>query len=236
MNIAIFGANGGIGNAVLNAYLAREDVNNIYAFSRTEVSVDDERIHYIYVNVLNESSIEEAVQSLGDVRLDRMFIALGTLHDEQRMPEKQLNDLELANLESVFAINTFAPSLIVKYLKPYINKTVPNVIGILSARVGSISDNRLGGWYAYRASKAALNMFIKTAAVEFSRGFKRTTIVGLHPGTVDTELSKPFQGRLKEGQLFTPDYSAAKLVEVMEQVTTEQSGSCLAYDGSTIPA
>jgi len=236
INVAVFGANGGIGNAVVKAYLAREDVAAVYAFSRTEVAIDDERLHYIYVDVLNDVSLQIAIESLDEVKLDRMFIALGTLHDEQRMPEKQLTDIQLTNLESVFAINTFAPALIVKALKPVINKSAANTIGILSARVGSISDNRLGGWYAYRASKAALNMFIKTVSIEFARSHKRTTIVGLHPGTVDTQLSKPFQGRLKEGQLFTPEYSADKLVAVMEQATPEQSGLCLAYDGSAIPA
>lgn len=236
MNVAIFGANGGIGHAVLKAYLAQDQVDNIYAFSRTDVDVSDDRLHCIQVDVLSEQSLSKAMLSVTDIRFDRIFIALGTLHDGQCMPEKQLTDLQLVNLESVFAINTFAPALVVKAIKPYLNKATSNVIAILSARVGSISDNRLGGWYAYRASKAALNMFIRTAAIEFSRSFKRTTIIGLHPGTVDTNLSKPFQGRLRPGQLFTPEYAAAKLVEVMEQVTAEQSGSCLAYDGSTIPA
>ena len=141
----------------------------------------------------------------------------------------------MANLEQVFAINTFAPGLIIKYIKPYLNKAERNVIGLLSARVGSISDNRLGGWYAYRASKAALNMLIKSASIELGRSHKRSIIIGLHPGTVDTGLSKPFQGRLKEGQLFTPEYSIAQMTNVIETVTNEQSGLCLAYDGSVIP-
>ena len=236
MNIAIFAANGGIGNAVVRAYLARNDVTRLFAFSRTPVAIDDARLQSISIDITNEQSINTAVNQLGEVKLDRIFIALGTLHEDSRMPEKQLTDIQLDNFQSVFAINTFAPALIVKAVKPLINKAVPNVIGILSARVGSISDNRLGGWYAYRASKAALNMFIKTAAIEFTRSHKKTVIIGLHPGTVDTQLSKPFQGRLKEGQLFTPDYSADKLVTLMEQVSNEHSGTCLAYDGSTIPA
>ncbi len=234
--VAIFGANGGIGNQFVRHYLNHPGVEQVYAFSRNKLSLDDDRLHFIPVDVMTEASIKESLEAIGDNKLDCVVVALGTLHDGERMPEKQLADLSLSNLEEVFQINTFAPALIIKHIKPYLNKAERNVIGLLSARVGSISDNRLGGWYAYRASKAALNMLIKSAAIELGRSHKRSIIIGLHPGTVDTNLSKPFQGRLKEGQLFTPEQSVTQLANVIETVTQEQSGSCLAYDGSVIPA
>ena len=233
--IAIFGANGGIGNAFVTHYLDQPDTAKVYAFSRTGLSIAHDKLIDTTIEMLDESELEQNLKALTDAKVDRIIIALGTLHSEKRMPEKQLTDTDLANLQEVFNINTFAPVLILKHIKQYLNKGQPNVISILSARVGSISDNRLGGWYAYRASKAALNMLIKCTAIEFARSHKRTVIIGIHPGTVDTGLSKPFQGRLKPGQLFTPEHSVSQMAEVIETVTTEQSGLCLAYDGSVIP-
>ena len=109
-----------------------------------------------------------------------------------------------------------------------------SIFAALSARVGSISDNQLGGWYSYRASKAALNMIIKNIAIEISRVNKKAIIVGLHPGTVDSNLSKPFQGNVPYGKLFTPEYSTQKLVEVLKSLTSKQSGKCFAWDGKEI--
>ena len=235
-NIVIFGANGGIGNAFVMYYLNQPDTAKVYAFSRNGLSITHEKLVDTSIDVLNEAQLEQGVKVLDDTKVDRVIIALGTLHTENRMPEKQLTDTDLTNLQEVFNINTFAPVLILKYIKPFINKSQANVISILSARVGSISDNRLGGWHAYRASKAALNMLIKCTAIEFARSHKRTVIIGIHPGTVDTGLSKPFQGRLKPGQLFTAEQSVSQMAEVIENVTSEQSGLCLAYDGSVIPA
>ena len=235
-NIVIFGANGGIGNAFVRHYLNQSYTAKVFAFSRNGLSITHDKLVDTRVNVLDEAQLGEGISVLGDTKVDRVIIALGTLHTDNRMPEKQLTDTDLANLQEVFNINTFAPVLILKYIKPYLNKGQPNVISILSARVGSISDNRLGGWYAYRASKAALNMLIKCTAIEFARSHQRTIIIGIHPGTVDTGLSKPFQGRLKPGQLFTPEHSVSQMADVIENVTSEQSGLCLAYDGSIIPA
>jgi NAD(P)-dependent dehydrogenase (short-subunit alcohol dehydrogenase family) len=106
----------------------------------------------------------------------------------------------------------------------------------LSARVGSISDNRLGVWYAYRASKAALNMILKNAAIEMARRYKKASIIGLHPGTVDTTLSKPFQRQVQEGKLFTPEYSSVCLLKVINDFEPEQSGKVFAWDGKEVPA
>ena len=236
MNIAVFGASGGIGTAFIEHYLNQPTTNKVFAFTRSTLTINHDKLVTIHVDVLNEEHLRKSMEMLDGQLLDRVVIALGTLHDDERMPEKQLTDISMTNLHDVFNINTFAPAIILKYIKPHINKREKNVIGVLSARVGSISDNRLGGWYAYRASKAALNMLIKCTSIEFARSHKRTVIIGLHPGTVDTGLSKPFQGRLKQGQLFTPDYAVSQLAEVIENSTSAQSGLCMAYDGTVIPA
>lgn len=121
-----------------------------------------------------------------------------------------------------------------KHFIPKLAKDTKSVFAAISARVGSISDNQLGGWYAYRASKAALNMFIKTASVETKRLNPNAVIVGVHPGTVDSHLSEPFQARVPQGKLFTPEYSAEKLIEVFDSLNMEDSGKCFAWDGKEI--
>jgi NAD(P)-dependent dehydrogenase (short-subunit alcohol dehydrogenase family) len=130
--------------------------------------------------------------------------------------------------------NTVVPALVAKYFLPKLSKTNRSVFAALSARVGSISDNRLGGWYAYRASKAALNMIIKTAAIEMQRVNKHAIVVGLHPGTVDSALSKPFQARVPEDRLFTPAYAADRLITVLGQLQPADTGQCWDWQGLPI--
>ena len=124
--------------------------------------------------------------------------------------------------------------MVAKHFLPKLNKENRSIFAALSARVGSISDNQLGGWYAYRTSKAALNMVIKNAAIEIGRLNKKAIIVGLHPGTVDSNLSMPFQGNVPDGKLFTPEYSVQKLLQVLTNLTSEQSGKCFAWDGTEV--
>jgi len=166
--------------------------------------------------------------------LDLVIVANGILHDGELMPEKSLRDLSQEKFQHVFEVNTITPALIAKHFLPKLNKQQTSIFAALSARVGSISDNRLGGWYSYRASKAALNMVIKTASIEVKRRNKHAIIVGLHPGTVDSNLSKPFQRNVPEGDLFTPEYSANKLLDVLDNLTLEQTGKCFAFDGTEV--
>ena len=161
-------------------------------------------------------------------------MANGILHDEGLTPEKSLRDLSAEKFQRIFEVNTVTPALIAKHFLPKLNREQTSIFAALSARVGSISDNQLGGWYAYRASKAALNMIIKNAAIEIGRRNKQAIIVGLHPGTVDSNLSKPFQGNVADGKLFTPEYSAEKLLDVLENLSPEQTGKCFAWDGQEI--
>ena len=165
---------------------------------------------------------------------DKIIVATGILHDENLSPEKSFRHLEKNKLERVFSVNTFGPAMIARYFIPLLNKEKTSFFGVLSARVGSISDNKIGGWYSYRASKAALNMIIKSLSIEVARNNPNAIIVGLHPGTVDSNLSNPFQKNVSDGKLFTPDYSIAKMTNVINSLTTRDTGNCFAWDGERI--
>ena len=225
-NIVILGAAGAIGSAFTNLLSQKYPNASLFAFSRNgEHSI----------NYSSEDSIAEAAElAAKEKSLDLVIVTNGILHEETLIPEKSLRDLSAEKFHRVFEVNTITPALIAKYFLPKLNKEKLSVFSALSARVGSISDNQLGGWYAYRASKAALNMIIKNAAIEVGRRNKHAIIVGLHPGTVDSDLSKPFQGNVADGQLFTPEYSAEKLLAVLENLSVEQTGKCFAWDGKEI--
>ena len=225
-NIVILGAAGAIGSAFTNLLSQKYPNASLFAFSRN----GEHDIDYS-----SEDSIAEAAElAAKEKSLDLVIVANGILHEETLIPEKSLRDLSAKKFHRIFEVNTITPALIAKYFLPKLNKEKLSVFSALSARVGSISDNQLGGWYAYRASKAALNMIIKNAAIEVGRRNKHAIIVGLHPGTVDSDLSKPFQGNVADGQLFTPEYSAEKLLAVLENLSVEQTGKCFAWDGKEI--
>ena len=225
-NIAILGASGAIGSAFVKLLSEKYPKASLFAFSRNG-------LHNI--DYSSEDSIAEAAALASQEKpIDLVLVANGILHDETLLPEKSLRNISAQNFHRIFEVNTITPALIAKYFLPKLNKKTPSIFAALSARVGSISDNQLGGWYAYRASKAALNMVIKNAAIEIGRKNKQAIIIGLHPGTVDSDLSKPFQGNVAEGKLFTPEYSAGKLLEVLEKMSEENTGKCFAWDGKEI--
>ena len=236
LNVAVIGASGGIGRAYIEHFAASDKVDHIFAFSRSDAAFDSDKVVSHSIDITDEDSIQAAAASVGDHKLDIIVVATGILHGEDLMPEKSIRDLGLAQFEQIFAINTFGPALIAKHFLPRIPRDSKSVFAALSARVGSISDNGLGGWHAYRASKAALNMLIKNAAIETARRHKQACIIGLHPGTVDTSLSNPFQGNVPDGKLFTPEYSAACQIKVINDVTPESTGCVFGWDGQIIPA
>lgn len=225
-NIAILGASGAIGSAFAKRLSEKYPGASLFAFSRN----GQHRIDYNC-----EDSLAKAAELAAKKKpLDLVIVATGILHNEGLKPEKSLRDLSAENFHRIFEANTITPALIAKFFLPKLNREQPSMFAALSARVGSISDNQLGGWYAYRASKAALNMIIKTAAIEVGRRNKSAIVVGLHPGTVDSDLSKPFQSNVADGKLFTPDYSAGKLLDVLENLNPEQTGKCFAWDSQEI--
>jgi NAD(P)-dependent dehydrogenase (short-subunit alcohol dehydrogenase family) len=165
-----------------------------------------------------------------------VIVATGMLHGDGVRPEKHWGALKGETLAQLFAVNSIGPALVAKHFLPLLPRAGRSVFAAISARVGSIEDNRLGGWHAYRASKAALNMLLRNFAIELARRAPEAVCIGLHPGTVDTPLSEPFQGNVAPGKLFSPSESAAHLLRVIDRVGTADSGRVFAWDGSPVPA
>lgn len=233
-NIAIIGASGAIGQAFISVLADKYPDAQIHAFSRKKTHVSAQIIAHT-IDYKDEKSIAQSAEIASQKQpLDLVIVANGVLHDGDLMPEKCLKDLKSDNFHKIFDANTIVPAMIAKHFLPKLNKNNKSIFAALSARVGSISDNQLGGWYAYRASKAALNMILKNISIEVARTNKSAIIIGLHPGTVNSNLSKPFQKLVPENKLFTPEFAANKLLEVIESATPQQSGKCIAWDGEEI--
>ncbi|MED7818729.1 MULTISPECIES: SDR family NAD(P)-dependent oxidoreductase [unclassified Francisella] len=235
-NLVVIGVSGSIGHAVTKRLRYLYPDANIYAFLRTEVTNCVERVVYHHIDYSDESTIEKAAKYVYEKSgaINLVFVATGILHTSEIKPEKSLKELSADKFIELFKANTVFPALVAKHFIPKLAKDSKSVFVAISARVGSISDNQLGGWYAYRASKAALNMFIKTASIETKRVNSNAIVVGVHPGTVDSHLSQPFQARVPQEKLFTPEYSADKLIKVLESLKADDSGKCFAWDGKEI--
>jgi len=164
----------------------------------------------------------------------RVFVTTGLLHDERQRPERSWRDLDRGALERSFLVNTIAPAIVAKHVLPLLPRDEPSVFAVLGARVGSIGDNRTGGWHGYRASKAALAMLIRTLAIELARSRPKAICVALHPGTVDTGMSKPFASGVAPGKLFAPAFAAERLIAVADALTPADSGGHFAWDGARI--
>jgi len=232
----VVGSSGGIGAALIDRLVASDQVARIHALSRSGRSHPSPKVANLTFDFTDEDSLIAAAQALQEVGpFDLIIVATGLLQGEGISPEKNMRALSHDGLAKSFEINTIGPAMTAKHFAPLLRRDEKAVFAALSARVGSISDNRLGGWYAYRASKAALNMVLKTLAIEIGRRFKNQVIVGLHPGTVDTNLSKPFQSNVPEGKLFTPDYSAEKLLGVVDGLSFEDSGNLFDWAGEQVP-
>ncbi len=235
MHVVIIGASGAIGGAFLDHYLSIPNCR-ITACARLPCSQWPKSVNAVSIDLLSEDTIELAAQrSEQNGPIDQLLICSGLLHSDSIAPEKHLAQLNFNTMRSVFDVNTLGPLLCIKHFASRMRQNVITHIGVLSARVGSLADNRLGGWYSYRASKAALNMMLKCAAIELSRKNKKLVLCGLHPGTVDSDLSAPFQTRVPSSQLKTPKESVACLLRVLEQRRPDDSGFVFAWDGQRIP-
>ena len=167
--------------------------------------------------------------------MDLVIVATGLLTGAAARPERRLADLDPEGLAESFRVNTIGPALVAKAFVPLLPRGRRAVFAVLSARVGSLADNRLGGWYGYRASKAALNMVVRCLAVELARTHPLAVCAALHPGTVETGLSRPFLRGVDPGRLATPAEAAARLLAVVDALTPADSGGVFAYDGRPIP-
>ncbi len=239
IRVLVVGGSGGIGQAMLTQLLASDQIATISCWSRSSLSMTDPKLQCSNIDYVNEDSIQYAAKQLVNP-LDLVIVTTGFLHSydsaENIRPEKSFTQLNPDSFQQNMLVNVLGPSLIAKHVLPKMRTGNKSIFTALSARVGSISDNRLGGWYAYRASKAALNMMIKTLSIELRRTHPKTIVAGLHPGTVDTSLSEPFQRNVPEKKLFTAEYSAQCLLTVINQLTVEDSGDCFAWDGQRVPA
>lgn len=220
----VVGAGGGIGSAFVDALRHDPSCGEVMALGRTtEPRID----------LQDESTIEKTASSIAEDGPVHLIIdATGILHDEAMQPEKSLDAVSPETIARAFAINATGPLLLLKHFHRLLPREGRSVFATLSARVGSIADNRLGGWYGYRASKAALNMFLRTAAIEIARRRPDALCLALHPGTVRTGLSDPFAG---DRERFEADHAAAMLLRVIDQTQNERAGAFRAYDGSDIP-
>jgi NAD(P)-dependent dehydrogenase (short-subunit alcohol dehydrogenase family) len=192
-----------------------------------------ERLQILPLDLEEPASIERAAARI-EAPVDLLINASGVLHDEQLSPEKRIESLESEALLKSFAVNAIGPALVARAFFPHLRASKGAVLANLSARVGSIGDNRLGGWYGYRASKAALNQLTRTLAIEFQRRARDVIVVALHPGTVETALSKPFPGGTPKEDRFSPERAARQLLGVIEGLSADDSGRFFAWDGSEI--
>jgi NAD(P)-dependent dehydrogenase (short-subunit alcohol dehydrogenase family) len=234
MNIVITGASGGLGNAFIEALAKRQAVGRITATCHQHVSgFKHPKVSWQQLNLTDEAAIRRWSLQLDEI--DWLINAAGVLHTATQGPEKTVRQLDPAFFLESISVNALPTLLLAKHLHDKFRHGRPALFASISARVGSIEDNRLGGWYSYRASKAALNMSLKTLAIEWRRVLPNVAVVALHPGTTDTALSKPFQRNVPHGQLFSPEYSVECMLNVLDKLEPAHTGEFLAFDGERLP-
>ena len=245
-NALVVGATGSIGLEFVRQLLQDDRIAHLFVTYRSAQTASalfelaqqqPDRLYCTQMDLVEETQIEQGIAKIQQIS-DRLHIVVncvGLLHSDQQQPEKALRQLDADNLIRYFQVNSIGPVLLAKHLLPLLKHKDPSLLATISAKIGSIGDNRLGGWYGYRASKAALNMFLKTAAIEYSRRSPHTVIVMLHPGTTDTQLSQPFQRGVPPEKLFSPERTVSQLITVLEGVTLADSGDFFSWDGSRLP-
>lgn len=222
----VIGASGGIGRALADALEADGGFAKVVRLGRSTVPALD---------IVSEPTIARAAAGLADHAVDirLIFDATGFLHDDVHGPEKSWKEIDPEHMQKAFAVNAIGPALLMKHFLPLLAPHGRAVFATLSAKVGSIGDNHLGGWYAYRASKAALNQLVRTAAIELKRRRPDAVCVALHPGTVDTGLSGPFAKTGLDVQ--TPEAAGRRLLQTIDRLTADQSGGFFDYAGQPLP-
>ncbi|MHC5726038.1 MAG: SDR family NAD(P)-dependent oxidoreductase [Nostoc sp.] len=246
VNALIVGASQGIGLGFVKKLLQDDRIAKVYATSRQPESASDlialagehsERLIYLKMDITDELQIVEAVQKIS-AQVDKLHLVVncvGLLHEDTLQPEKSLRQINSENLLRYFQINSIGAVLLTKHLLPLFRHGEHSVFATISAKLGSIGDNQLGGWYGYRASKAALNMLMRTTAIEYKRSCPKALIVTLHPGTTDTRLSRPFQRNVPAEQLFSVERTVIQLLAVIEQLQEGDSGQFFSWNGSRLP-
>ena len=243
-DVLVVGASRGLGREFVSQLLHCPDVGRVWAACRTPGSLawpadtPTAKLRPLQLDVTDEDSIAAAAAVLqsDSVSLRLILNVAGVLHTSEGMqPERRLAEVQAEHMLWSYRVNALGPLLVAKHFSQLLPRSDPSVFASLSARVGSIGDNRLGGWYAYRAAKAAQNMLTRNLSIELPRRHRGLLCVGLHPGTVDTDLSSPFQANVPEGKLFSPERAVRQLLEIINALGPEDQGSCIAWDGQRIP-
>ncbi len=231
----IVGASGGIGQALVGRLSAAGAYYRLFALSRAATEVPGQALGG-RIDVTDEESVRAAAERVAEAGpVSLVLVATGLLHGPGIAPEKALKSLDPAAMAELFAINAIGPALVAKHFVPLLPRRGRSIFAALSARVGSIGDNRLGGWYGYRASKAALNQVLRTLAIELGRTHPDAIVAGLHPGTVRTALSHPFRPGTDSPDTVDPETAAAHLLAVLDGLTPGESGGVFAWDGQPVP-
>jgi NAD(P)-dependent dehydrogenase (short-subunit alcohol dehydrogenase family) len=252
LNVLIVGGNRGIGLGFVKQLLQQQNhgdalftFNCLYATYRFSDSAAEllslqkqqDCLVCLPMDITDESSIVSAITQISQQtkKIHLVIYCVGILHDGDFQPEKSLRQISSENLIRYFQVNSIGAVLLAKHIMPLLRHQENSLFAAISAKVGSIGDNSLGGWYGYRASKTALNMFLKTISIEYSRRCRKTIVVALHPGTTDTKLSQPFQANVPPGKLFPVSQTVAQLLEVMKNLELQDSGKFFSWDGSPLP-
>ncbi len=236
----VIGAGGGLGKATIQMLLEQGEYLSVHGVSRQEKPADFGSVAWHQMDTSDENKVSELVQSLKQQgSFSTIICCTGALHCSQSKPqlepEKRLEDIDPNVLLHYFMTNTIVPTIWLKHGLTLLKGNHRANFVLFSARVGSISDNKLGGWYGYRASKSALNMMIKTAQVEYRRRAPNVCLVSYHPGTVDTPLSEPFQSNVSSDKLFTPQFSANQLLKIIPDLSLEEAPHYVDWQGKSIP-
>ena len=232
--VLVIGGSGGIGKAVVEQLQTIQPTANIHTtFFNGKPDFSLENVTWHKVDITKESDVQQLASHFSS--LDWVINCVGILHTTTHQPEKSLNTIDPEFFLENMTTNALPTLLLAKHFTSLLKRSPAGKLATISAKVGSISDNRLGGWYSYRSSKASLNMLIKSISIEWSRVAKRATILSLHPGTTDTPLSKPFQTNVPEGKLFDADDVARQLLSIIERSTPQESGRFFAYNGEELP-
>ena len=232
-NVLIAGSSGAIGREFTRFYSNDSNVEKVVTLSRKTNNPIHKKIQSIEVDYCNEETFKNLDKISQLESISTIIIATGILHTDQIQPEKSIDSINFESLEKVFQVNVFGPILLVKKLLPLIKKSQGVKIVFLTARVGSISDNELGGWHSYRSSKSALNMMIKNLSIELKRANKENIVIGIHPGTVTSHLSEPFLRNVKHN-IFSPRESVELMTKVISNISQTDSGKCFDFSGELI--
>ncbi len=245
-NVLIVGGSGGIGYGFVEKLINSPEISHLYATYRQSEKGEKlfnlqqqypDKLSCLKVDVTNENDIINGLSQIQSQtpQLHLVINCVGILHEDNLQPEKSLKHIDYDNLIRYFQVNTIPSVLLAKYLVPLFKHQDRAIFAVISAKVGSIEDNRLGGWYGYRASKASLNMLLKNIAIEYSRTRKNAIVVALHPGTTDTELSKPFQKNVPPEKLFSIERCTTQLLNIINNLKREDNGKFFSWDGTYLP-